>query len=75
MQNELEQRVAALGLEHHVRMLGYVADADLPLAYRAADLNVVPARALEGSADRNPIDCLEDEEAIDRRISHGGLSK
>jgi len=27
-------------------LLGYVADSDLPLAYRAAQLSIVPSRAL-----------------------------
>ena len=48
MRGALAQRVAALGLERHVTLLGYVPDDVLPLVYRAADLNVVPARALEG---------------------------
>jgi glycosyltransferase involved in cell wall biosynthesis len=45
---ELEARVDALGLHQHVRLLGYLLDDDLPLAYRAADLTVVPTAALEG---------------------------
>ncbi|MBW8770121.1 MAG: glycosyltransferase family 4 protein [Gemmatimonadetes bacterium] len=45
---ELEARVAALGLEQHVRFLGFLADDALPTAYRAADLTVVPSAALEG---------------------------
>jgi glycosyltransferase involved in cell wall biosynthesis len=45
---ELEARVAALGLEQHVRFLGFLPDEDLPTAYRAADLTVVPTAALEG---------------------------
>jgi len=45
---ELEARVATLGLERHVRFLGFVPDGDLPTAYRAADLTVVPTAALEG---------------------------
>jgi len=44
----LRARADALGLAAHVRFLGFLPDADLPLAYRAADLNVVPTRALEG---------------------------
>ena len=36
------------GLEGSVRLLGFVADSQLPLIYRAADLNVVPTLALEG---------------------------
>jgi glycosyltransferase involved in cell wall biosynthesis len=46
--DELKARIAALGLQDHARLLGYLPDADLPLAYRAADLSVVPTVALEG---------------------------
>ncbi len=45
---ELEQRIVELGLQQHVRLLGRIDDADLPLAYRAADLTVVPTQSLEG---------------------------
>ena len=45
---ELEARVAEAGLGGHVRLLGFVPDDDLPLAYRAATASVVPTRALEG---------------------------
>lgn len=48
LQAELQQRIDAQGLAASVRLLGFVADADLPLAYRAADLGVVPTLALEG---------------------------
>jgi glycosyltransferase involved in cell wall biosynthesis len=48
LRQELEQRVAELGLTDHVRFLGFVDDEDLPYLYRAADLNVVPTVALEG---------------------------
>lgn len=44
----LQNRIGALGLEEHVRLLGFVPDAQLPLAYRAADLCVMPSQALEG---------------------------
>jgi glycosyltransferase involved in cell wall biosynthesis len=44
----LEQQAAALGLGDQVRFLGYVADADLPICYQAADLTVVPSQSLEG---------------------------
>lgn len=44
----LWRRVQALGLEEHVRLLGFVPDAALPLAYRAANLCVMPSQALEG---------------------------
>lgn len=45
---ELAARIDALGLRDHVRLLGFVPDGDLPLAYRAADVTVVPTVALEG---------------------------
>jgi glycosyltransferase involved in cell wall biosynthesis len=48
MQAELEARIAALGLGDTVRLLGFVPDGSLPLAYRAADLSVVPTASLEG---------------------------
>jgi len=46
--NELQQRIVEFGLEHNVRRLGRIEDADLPLAYRAADMTVVPSQSLEG---------------------------
>ena len=45
---ELEARIEALGLQDTVKLLGFVPDEMLPLAYRAADLTVVPTTALEG---------------------------
>lgn len=45
---ELEAQAAALGLQRNVRFLGYVADEDLSLLYRAADFSVVPTESLEG---------------------------
>ena len=48
LEPDLRAQIAALGLEDHVRLLGFVSDDDLPLAYRAADLSVVPTVALEG---------------------------
>jgi glycosyltransferase involved in cell wall biosynthesis len=44
----LQQQTEALGMARHVRFLGFLPDADLPLAFRAADINVVPTIALEG---------------------------
>ncbi|MGC4030155.1 MAG: glycosyltransferase family 4 protein [Tepidisphaeraceae bacterium] len=44
----LADRIRAAGLEQHVRLLGFVPDADLPLAYRAADVSVLPTESLEG---------------------------
>ncbi|XXR45372.1 glycosyltransferase family 4 protein [Sorangium sp. So ce381] len=45
---ELRERIAAMGLQHHVRLMGALPDAQLPLVYRAADLSVVPTLMLEG---------------------------
>ncbi len=48
LEAELRRRVDELGLGDHVRLLGSLSDAHLPLAYRAADLSVVPSLELEG---------------------------
>jgi glycosyltransferase involved in cell wall biosynthesis len=48
MVETLRARVARLGLDNHVRFPGFVSDADLPIAYRAADFTIVPSVALEG---------------------------
>jgi glycogen synthase len=45
---ELSAEIRSLGLEENVRLLGFVPDEQLPLAYRAADLAVVPTVTLEG---------------------------
>lgn len=48
LQRELAARIDALGLGDHVRLLGFVPDEALPMAYRAADVSVVPSASLEG---------------------------
>lgn len=48
LQAELEARIVALGLTDSVKLIGFVSDDLLPVAYRAADLTVVPTAALEG---------------------------
>ena len=48
LEEELRGRIEELGLENHVRLLGFVPDADLPATFRAADVSVVPSRELEG---------------------------
>jgi len=48
LSDELKQRTEAEGLSSNVRFAGFVPDEDLPVAYRAADLSVVPSVALEG---------------------------
>jgi glycosyltransferase involved in cell wall biosynthesis len=44
----LKSLAAANNLADHVRFAGFMPEAQLPTAYRAADINVVPSRALEG---------------------------
>lgn len=44
----LKAQIEQLGLTEHVRLLGYVPDEKLALAYRAVDLTVVPTVSLEG---------------------------
>lgn len=44
----LRERVERGGLGAHVRLMGFVADTDLPAFYAAADISVVPTVALEG---------------------------
>jgi glycosyltransferase involved in cell wall biosynthesis len=48
MSEPLRTRIAQLDLTDTVKLLGYLPDADLPLAYRAADMTVVPSTLLEG---------------------------
>ena len=45
---ELSALVEQRNLQEHVQLTGFVPDADLPHAYRAADLSVVPSISLEG---------------------------
>jgi glycosyltransferase involved in cell wall biosynthesis len=45
---ELRMRIKERGLERNVRRLGRMSEVDLPLAYRAADMTVVPSQSLEG---------------------------
>jgi glycogen(starch) synthase len=48
LEQQLRQRIASRRLEEHVRLLGFVADEDLPLLYRAHDVSIMPSVALEG---------------------------
>ncbi len=45
---ELAALVERKNLQEHVKLAGFVPDADLPVAYRAANVSVVPSIALEG---------------------------
>lgn len=48
LRDQLQGMIQARGLTEHVRLLGRVADEQLPLAYHAADLTVVPSVDWEG---------------------------
>ena len=45
---ELERRIRDEGLSDNARLLGFLPDAHLPLAYHAADVSVMPTQFLEG---------------------------
>jgi len=44
----LRSQIQEQQLEDHVQLLGFVSDQDLAIAYRAAELSIVPTVALEG---------------------------
>lgn len=44
----LEQQTMELGLNNYVKFLGFLPDEQLPLAYQAADLTIMPSQSLEG---------------------------
>ncbi|NEP18765.1 MAG: glycosyltransferase family 4 protein [Leptolyngbya sp. SIO4C1] len=48
LRETLEQQALELGLSDAVRFLGFLPDEDLPIAYQAADLTVMPSQSLEG---------------------------
>jgi len=48
LREDLELMVQYLGLKNSVHFLGYLPDEQLPIAYQAADLTVVPSQSLEG---------------------------
>ncbi len=46
--DRLQEQIVAMGLTEHVRLTGFIAETDLPLAYAAAEVSLVPTVALEG---------------------------
>jgi glycogen synthase len=48
LQDELQARIDASGLQDNVKLLGFVPDEHLAALYRAATISVVPTVALEG---------------------------
>jgi glycosyltransferase involved in cell wall biosynthesis len=48
LQAVLEQQATDLGLNDNVKFLGFLPDEQLPIAYQAANLSVMPSQSLEG---------------------------
>jgi glycosyltransferase involved in cell wall biosynthesis len=48
LRETLEQQATELGLCDAVNFLGFLPDEDLPIAYQAADLTIMPSQSLEG---------------------------
>ena len=48
LKDDLNRRIASLGLQETVKLLGFVPEENLPIAFRAAEFSVVPTVALEG---------------------------
>jgi len=48
LEGELRRRIQEKNLQRNVRLVGFIPEQTLPLAYRAADFSVVPTVALEG---------------------------
>ncbi|MDF5733186.1 MAG: glycosyltransferase family 4 protein [Rhizonema sp. PD38] len=44
----LKQQATELGLNDHVKFLGFLPDDLLPIAYQAADLSLMPSQSFEG---------------------------
>ena len=48
LKDDLARQISELELRQHAQLLGFVPDADLPIAYQAADLTIMPSQSLEG---------------------------
>ena len=48
LRDELGLRARNHHLSDRVRFTGFIQEMDLPLAYRAADLSILPSQSLEG---------------------------
>ncbi|MDZ8107279.1 MAG: glycosyltransferase family 4 protein [Nostoc sp. DedQUE12a] len=48
IQSALQQQATELGLDDNVKFLGFLPDEQLPIAYQAAELTVVPSQSFEG---------------------------
>lgn len=48
LQATLQQQAKDLGLENNVKFLGFLPDEQLPIAYQAAELTIMPSQSFEG---------------------------
>ena len=48
LKDDLARQISELELRQHAQLLGFVPDADLPIAYQAADVTIMPSQSLEG---------------------------
>lgn len=48
LREALEQQSTDLGLNNSVKLLGFLPEEHLPIAYQAADLTIMPSQSLEG---------------------------
>jgi glycosyltransferase involved in cell wall biosynthesis len=48
LETTLHQQIKELDLNNHVKLLGFISDEQLPLAYRAANFSVIPSLSFEG---------------------------
>ena len=48
LRSQLEKQVQTLGMSDNVQFLGFLPEADLSVAYQAANLTVMPSQSLEG---------------------------
>ena len=48
LESELQRKITQMGMGDYVRLLGFLPDDMLPIAYAAADYSIVPTQSLEG---------------------------
>jgi glycosyltransferase involved in cell wall biosynthesis len=48
IQAALQQQATELGLDDNVKFLGFLPDEQLPIAYQAAELTIMPSQSFEG---------------------------
>lgn len=48
LEEALKKQASELGLDNHVRFIGFLPDEDLPVAYQAADFGIMPSQSFEG---------------------------